>query len=238
MIRIADSSVNAFVNFVSTDKGWLDYKLELCRNEGIVVTSIGTQKSGYGGKKTIYKFSSRVNQKLTEVYRSEIDDIIKDLDELDLIMWFVDDGSWHKKKRTMHLYCNMLDDREVELLSDKIEEMFGIRPTKRIDRKRDGREFNYLYFPRKLVALFRPLLKDFLISIGLESLYYKFGGLGYKDDLESLIHLKDHSKFDEAYRSFTSVKRVDEGAYFTVFNGILYVNWIHGGKYKQNIFAA
>jgi len=181
VLTVGKSNVNARSGFMSTDKSWLNFKLRLCEHEGIKVTSKGTQKSGYGGTKTIYKFTSRVNERLTEVYNASIDEVISDLDKVDLFIWFIDDGSWHKTSNTIHLYCNMFDDREVSLLSDQIEELYKVRPTKRIDRKKDGRQFNYLYFPRDLVRLFHPEAKEFIEANHLESMYYKVGGKYYED---------------------------------------------------------
>jgi hypothetical protein len=87
----------------------------------------------------------------------------------------------------------MLNDDETNLLIDKIDQLFGVKPAMRKDRKRDGRSFNYLYFPRRLTLLVRPKFKQFLVDDNLSSMYYKFGGLDYVDPVEGLT--------DEALKS-------------------------------------
>jgi hypothetical protein len=188
--RLGDGSIvkrakNANLMFVSTDLPLLYFKKYLCNLEGIKTGRVKTQKSGYGGKKTIYKFSSLVDEKITKVYDAPMYEILQSLDKEDLFLWYMDDGRWHKNRHTMHLYSNMLNDEETEVLIGRIEELYGIAPRKRKDRKKDGREFNYIYFPRDLVRKFRPEFKEYVTSLQLESMYYKFGGLDYEDKEES-----------------------------------------------------
>ncbi|QVY62957.1 hypothetical protein [Cytobacillus gottheilii] len=172
---------NASMSFTSTDLNVINFKRKMCIEEGFTFGEIGTQKSGYGGTKTIYKFNTHVDERITQVADASYTDLIKTLDKEDLFLWYIDDGSWHKTRNTMHLYSNMLNDDETSELIAKIDEIYGIAPRARKDRKRDGRSFNYLYFPRDLVKLFRPEFKEYLIELKLESMYYKFGGLDYEE---------------------------------------------------------
>ena len=187
--RLGDGTIvkqckNASLQFISTNLPLLYVKKYLCILEGIKPGRTKTQKSGYGGTKTIYRFNSMVHEKITEVYEASMYDILRSLDKEDLFLWYLDDGSWHKNNHTMHLYSNMLNDEETDILIGRIEELYGIAPRKRKDRKKDGREFNYLYFPRDLVRKFRPEFKEYVTSLQLESMYYKFGGLDYEDKEE------------------------------------------------------
>lgn len=172
---------NASLMFISTDLDLLLIKKLMCNKDGYYAGEIGTQKSGYGGTKPIYKFSTRVHEKITTVANASLTDLIKSIDKEDLFLWYMDDGSWHKNRHTMHLYSNMLDDTETEELITRIGEIYGIAPRARKDRKKDGRSFNYLYFPRELVKRFRPEFKEYVMDYGLESMYYKFGGIDYKE---------------------------------------------------------
>lgn len=178
---IVKQSKNASLMFMSTDLSLIELKRNLCEIEGFELGKIGTQKSGYGGTKTIYKFSTCVNEEITRVADSSVSDVIKTLDKVDLFLWFMDDGSWHKRKHFMNLYSNMLNDVETNELIAKISDIYGISPKVVKDRKKDGRSFNYLYFPRELVKRFRPEFKEYVIGYGLESMYYKFGGIDYKE---------------------------------------------------------
>lgn len=172
---------NASLGFTSTDLDLMLIKKAMCNKEGYTVGEIGTQKSGYGGTKTIYKFTTRVDEEITKVADASLSELIKTIDKVDLFLWFMDDGSWHKNRHTMHLYSNMLNDAETDELIARIGELYGIAPRPRKDRKKDGRSFNYLYFPRELVKVFRPEFKEYVMSYGLESMFYKFGGIDYKE---------------------------------------------------------
>ncbi|MRX54660.1 hypothetical protein GJU41_11820 [Bacillus idriensis] len=178
---ISKTHKNAHLSFISTDLNVLNLKKEMCKDEGFSCGDFRTQKSGYGGTKTIYNFYTRVNEKITQIADASHSDLIASLDKEDLYLWYMDDGSWHKTRNTMHLYSNMLDDNETNELITKIGDIYGIAPRPRKDRKKDGRSFNYLYFPRGLVKLFRPEFKEYAMSHELETMYYKFGGLDYKE---------------------------------------------------------
>jgi hypothetical protein len=178
---VIHASKNAHLSFMSTDLDLLLLKQEMCYKEGFTTGNLGTQKSGYGGKKTIHKFDSRVNERITDVANASVSELILTLDKEDLFLWYMDDGSWHKNRNTMHLYSNMLNDAQTDELITHIGDIYGIAPRQRKDRKKDGRSFNYLYFPRDLVKRFRPEFKDYAMSHGLESMYYKFGGIDYKE---------------------------------------------------------
>lgn len=172
---------NANITFVSTDKQLLQYKESLLSKEGYTGIKWGTQPSGYGGTKTIYNLRTFVDERATNVRDISIDALLTQIDEIDLILWYLDDGSWHKGANTMHLYSNMLTEHQSVLLISRIEKLYGVRPKISVDRKKDGRQFYYLYFPRDLTKLFRPKVKEFLIKNSLTSLYYKFGGLDYTE---------------------------------------------------------
>jgi len=102
-------------------------------------------------------------------------DAIDLLTKKDLILWYLDDGSYHINKKTMHLYSNMFNKEESIKLIDKITNLFNIDPRLRIDRKKDGREFYYLYFRRKMVKVFRPTVEKFLRKNNIDDLLYKAG---------------------------------------------------------------
>lgn len=179
MLRL--NKYTAAITFISTDLKLLEYKEKLLAEEGLEVTVKKTQKSGYGGKKVIHVYSSSSNEKVKEASDVGVEALIQDLTKEDLYLWFLDDGSWHKTRNTMHLYSNMFNLEQSNMLIDRIAELYGIKPRLRIDRKKDGREFFYLYFPRELVKLFRPELKEYVMDAGITTMYYKFGGLDYEE---------------------------------------------------------
>lgn len=179
MLRLNKST--AAVIFISTDLKLLKFKEKLLEEEGLYVTVKKTQESGYGGIKVIHVYSSTPNEKVKEASDVGVESLIQDLTKEDLYLWYLDDGSWHKTRNTMHLYSNMLNEEQSNLLIKRIGEIYGIDPRLRVDRKKDGRAFYYLYFPRELVKLFRPEVKEYVIAAGINTMYYKFGGMDYEE---------------------------------------------------------
>lgn len=179
MLRINKTS--AAITYISTDLSLLRHKEGLLRSEGIEVTVKKTQGSGYGGKKTIYVYTTTACEDVKKVADASIEDIIEDLTEEDIYLWYLDDGSWHKRRHTMHLYSNMLNEDQSNALIERIGVLYGIKPRLRIDRKKDGRKFYYLYFPRDLVCLIRPEIKEYIIENGIDTMMYKVGGIDYVD---------------------------------------------------------
>jgi len=166
----------ASINFYSTDKLYIDFKARMLEAEGYEVSRRGVQKSGYGGTKTIYNLSTLSDAKAKSVADADIEELLSSLTKEDLILWYLDDGSWHKVRNTMHLYSNMLDEQQTDILIGRIGDLYGISPRIRTDRKKDGRAFYYLYFPRELVRLAQPEVRQFISDNGIESMYYKVGG--------------------------------------------------------------
>jgi len=189
---------NANVSYMSTDKLLLEHKERLLREEGYEGIRWGTQPSGYGGTKTIYNMRTHVSENATKVRDLPIEDLLQSIDEQDLVLWYLDDGSWHVRANTMHLYSNMLDAEQTQILVNRIEQLYGIAPRIRTDRKQDGRSFYYLYFQRDLVVKFRPIVRQYLVDNALSTLYYKVGGLDFVDKPVAYLN-------DEAVRSIRSM---------------------------------
>lgn len=175
----------ASVLYMSTEKQSLELKRMLYeRDFGEFTPQWSTGVSGYGGTKTIYRLRvpSILKTEFKELDSPDLmEQVLRDLDELDLFLWYLDDGSWHKSRNTMHLYSNMLDRYQSNTLIDRIGFLYGVKPRLRVDRKGDGREFYYLYFPRKLVNILHPIFKSYITAFGLSDFYYKVGGYGYED---------------------------------------------------------
>ena len=129
-------STNARIHFNSKNLEWLTYKRDLAIKEGFSVSLIKAAYSGYSDKTNLYKFTVKTDERLTYVYNHSRSEVLESLTKTDLILWYLDDGSWHKVRSTMHLYCNMLNEDEMDVLINRIGGLYGIRPTKRIDRKK------------------------------------------------------------------------------------------------------
>jgi LAGLIDADG DNA endonuclease family len=223
---ISRSSKNANISFMSTDLDVLKLKKRMCEEEGFICRDFGTQKSGYGGTKTIYNFQTRVHEKITQVCDASMADLIKTIDKEDLFLWLVDDGSWHKNQNLFHLYCNMLNDDEANLLIEQIYKLYGVRPRLRKDRKKDGRQFNYLYFPRQLTILVRPEFKKFLIEKGLHSMMYKVGGEDYEDPLENLSpKFIKSSTYSTLIKKYAYIRHYDKTPIINEYPEFVSIKW-------------
>lgn len=173
---ITDRGKNCFLSFTSKNLDYLEYKRNLVLE--YTPTSITLGISGYTGNKDIYRFSTRVHSDINPYKYKTYTECITELTLEDLVIWYLDDGSWHKSKKTMHLYCNMLSEEEANLLADKIHSIFNIkRPAIRWDRKKDGRKFVYLYFSTYLADVFKDYVIAFLTINNINSLLYKAGQL-------------------------------------------------------------
>ena len=178
--RLGDGMVhfrgkNACFSMQSKNLDWLTVKRDICLKEGFNPQHIVIKKSGYTGELSIYTFTTLVNEKITEVYKAEMPDILSNLTKEDLCFWYLDDGSYQKNRYIMHLYCNQLNEDESEVLISRIYQLYGIYPTKRYDRKKDDRSFIYLYFPRELTEIFRKDVEKILVKYKVKSLFYKIG---------------------------------------------------------------
>lgn len=236
---ISRNGKNAKLSFMSTDLDVLKLKRQMCEEEGIVCTAFGTQKSGYGGTKIIYNFYTRVHEKITEVYEASHSDLIKTLDKQDLFLWLIDDGSWHKNQNLFHLYCNMLNDDEANLLIEQIYKLYGVRPRLRKDRKKDGRQFNYLYFPRQLTILVRPEFKKFLIENNLHSMMYKVGGEDYEDPLENLSpELITSPVYRTLLNRYASIRHYDKSPIINEYSKFVSIKWrsLNGEEREEVIY--
>jgi hypothetical protein len=176
---------NYEIDFVSTSLDYLTWKRDLCVD--LKPSVIGTQTSGYGGKKPIYKFGTRVSVLLTNLAELSLKEMLESMDMLDLVLWYLDDGSNHRVHGTAHLYSNSFDLAENELISEHIYRVLGIaRPVIRIDKKKDGRQFYYQYIPRIAAEVLMIEAEKFMNTNGITSLLYK--------TIRKTYTLNDHRK--------------------------------------------
>ena len=132
---------------------------------GIKTSKVHKGKSGYKKSSVIYSISTRLHPLLTQIGNMTNIEVINNLNKEGLIYYYLDDGSYHKTRHHMHLYCNTFNQEELECLINKIYEQYPIKPcTIHYDKKKDGRCYPYLYVPRKVVDVFKDDVYDFLIE--------------------------------------------------------------------------
>ena len=99
--------------------------------------------NGYS-KTPIYVMNSKASSALLNIKRMSIVDIINNLDELGIALWFYDDGSLHKSKLFYNLSTHKFSKEIQEKVFIPFFNKLGIYPKLRIERKKDGRIFYYL----------------------------------------------------------------------------------------------
>jgi hypothetical protein len=166
---------NASALFNGKNVEWITFKRDVAIRRGFRVTPIKPSYSGYKDDWSLVTFSVKTDKRLTTVHETDRIEVLKNLRKIDLILWFIDDGSWHKTRRMMHLYCNDLNEEEVDCLVSRIEYLYKVAPTIRQDRKKDGRSYPYLYLPRSLTNKFWRDVRRFVKWNELHSLAYKVG---------------------------------------------------------------
>ncbi len=157
----------------SIKEDYIKYKRSILTKNGIYTRDVNA-KSGYGSDKKIFAFSTNIEKCISEVAVMDKIDVINSLDMNGLILYYLDDGSLHKSKRTIHLYCSSFSDEEVECLVNKVHELLKEKIPKRYnDIKRDGRVFPYLYLPVDTAKVLSEYTREFLLNNKIDSLLYK-----------------------------------------------------------------
>lgn len=165
---------NAILIFNSTTINYLVHKKVILEKYGIRTSSLSYGVSGYKPNKKIPKFSTRVDERLTEIYDMSKLECITQLDKIGLIYLYLDDGSIHKRNGTGHIYCNSFSIEEVNALIDKIYELYPIKKSSiNYDKKKDGRCYPYVYIPKVVMLDFLKDVKNLLVEYDIKDMFYK-----------------------------------------------------------------
>ena len=169
-------TINYSVQCSSINLDYISHKKSKLDKIGVVTQNLRLSKSGYKKDSSVYVFGTRNHQLLTKVGNMSVLEILDNLDIEGLVYFFLDDGTFHQKKHFGHIYCNTFTDEEVEKL---IDVMFHFYPqkrcVKRIDRKKDGRQYPYIYIPVVVMNEFKKDIQNFLEQNEIHSLMYKVG---------------------------------------------------------------
>ena len=177
LIRQSETS-NASANYMGIVEDYIQYKHDVlsesysCSDVRLRDNSAGFNKNGI-----IYTFSVHTHPDITDIYSLSKIEIISQLDYFGFLIYFFDDGSYHKVRNTMHIYCNSFLPNEVEALKTKIFELFPYKLCRdRVDKKKDGRQYPYLYIPRVTVEGIKEYYTKFVKSKKLlNCMLYKLG---------------------------------------------------------------
>lgn len=126
-------------------KEYIDYKSNLLGN----LWSSNSSNTNMGYKQNIiYHCRSKADIRITKIHNLSLEEKLSLFDELGLALWFYDDGSLHKKNHFFNLNTHSFNE---EIHRDLLVPFFnnlGMKPDVYKDRKKDGREFCYLYFAK------------------------------------------------------------------------------------------
>lgn len=101
------------------------------------------QENGFS-KTPIYVMRSKSSSLLQNVKQMSISDIVNQLDDLGVALWFYDDGSLHQKKLFYNLNTHKFSKEVQENVFIPFFNKLGIYPILRTERKKDGRVFYYI----------------------------------------------------------------------------------------------
>ena len=172
----SERTLNYYLMVSSVSSQYLVFKKTMLESGGVVTRPLKEAKSGYKSSSVVYRFETRNHTLISAVARMSVKDVVTSLDKEGLALYFLDDGTFHQRKHFGHLYCNTFNSDEVNTL---IEVMFKFYPMKRCairyDRKKDGREYPYIYIPVPVMAEFKKDVKAVIDKYGLTDYLYKTG---------------------------------------------------------------
>lgn len=100
-------------------------------------------ENGYANT-PIWGMRSKSSKDLNILKEMDISEVVNHLDELGIALWFYDDGSLHRVKGFYNLNTHKFPKEIQEEVFIPFFHKFGIYPTLRTERKKDGRLFYYL----------------------------------------------------------------------------------------------
>lgn len=157
----------------SINSDYIKHKQDIFTKNGIFTRKLNCS-SGYKKTSKIYGFSTNVISEVTEIGNMNIEDVLDNLDLKGLIYYYLDDGTLHKHKHFMHIYCNTFSEHEANKLIELLYKYYPIKKCKlAYDRKKDGRIFPYIRIPVPTAREFSKDIRKFLIDNNINSLLYK-----------------------------------------------------------------
>lgn len=180
-------------SYISTNCVHLDYinyKKELIKEYNPKVSS--NVNMGYKKGSPINNLTIHTNPIVKEVINWSLEELLNNINELGLALWFYDDGSRHKKNNFYNLCTHSFTREQEEDLIIPVLNKFNIFPKILIERKKDGREFTYLYISKYFGAF---EVSKILRKYPIECYDYKL----IPEDLENAyFSVKDSEEFVKA----------------------------------------
>ena len=118
---------------------YLEFKKELIGKGKIVLC----EKNGYS-QTPIYEYYGGAYPNLKLIKEMNLKDILNNLDDLGLALWFYDDGSLHKNRLFYHLNTQKFSREEHEQIIIPYFESLGIKGTLRVDKSKSTNPLYYI----------------------------------------------------------------------------------------------
>lgn len=193
---LGDGSIkHSHVSYNCMYREYMVYKKQLA---GKLAKSEVIENSNLGFKKgsKIYNFSMKVNDYSRYLVNTPLSETIKDLDEMGLALWLMDDGSLHKKNYFYNINTHSFSREDEEnILIPKLNE-FGVYPSILTEKKKDGRLFSYLYISKWNGAM---ILSNILRKYVVDCYTYKLIPKEIEDAYFKL-NLEDFNKLTSEYK--------------------------------------
>jgi hypothetical protein len=180
-------------------KEYIDFKFNLL--EDLQSSTREGMNSGYKVN-IIHSLLSKADKRITTLHHNSLENKLNLLDDLGLALWFYDDGSLHKKNRFFNLNTHSFSEEvHYDVLVPYFENK-GLRPKVFKDRKKDGREFSYLYFGKHYGAF---EIMEILQKYPLQCYSYKlWSSETIQEWSKLLVQLKSENKTISA-RKFSNI---------------------------------
>ena len=176
-VKEKDGKENYYFSSNSINLDYINFKKSVFDSiDGMHTHNIREGKSGYNSTSKIYSFDTRNHALISLVGRKKTLEVLDELNKIGLIIFYLDDGTYHQKKHFGHIYCNTFSDEEVDRLIKKVYYFYPQKLCKkRYDRKKDGRFYPYIYIPVCVMDEFKKDIERFLVENKIDSMLYKVG---------------------------------------------------------------
>lgn len=122
-------------------KEYINYKIQLLGN--LYSSQRCISKNGYA-QTPIYEITSKSVKEISYFKTLSLSDILNQLTDLGIALWFYDDGSLHKSKLFYNLNTQKFSKEKNEQIAEYFKQKWNIIAIPTIERKKDGRQFWYL----------------------------------------------------------------------------------------------
>lgn len=172
-------SKNSCVAYSSILQDYMLYKKKILDSDNYPCNEVilKDNSAGYNKNGIIYCLYTAVDERITKIHDMPKLDIIDSLDYFGFLMYYFDDGSYHKAHNIMHIYCNSFTPEEVEHLKKSIYRLFPYKECRnRVDKKKNGKQYPYLYIPKDTTTMIVKYYKEFVLAEPLlDCMAYKLG---------------------------------------------------------------